>query len=98
MTRFRWLAPIVMTLSCAVAAQPALAQDSATFAIEGQVVNGTVGADAPGGVRVQAYAYTSERIDGPWETQTDETGAYRIEGVSAVDGAVYVLGVDYADA
>jgi hypothetical protein len=94
-------------LSCAVLALVGLiaatfglasAQEAEPFAIEGHIRNGTAGADAPSDVRIQAYAYTSDRIDGPWEAQTDASGGYRIEGVAGAEGAVYVLGVDYLGA
>src|SRR4030095_148320 len=92
------LVPLVVALIAIASTGQASAQGTETFTIEGHILNGTAGAEPPEGVRVQAYAYTSQRIDGPWEAQTDETGAYRVDGVSAVDGATYVLGVDYAGA
>jgi len=95
--RIAMLAVIAASLF-AVTWASALAQGDDVFTIEGHILNGTAGAEAPDDVRVQAYAYTSDRIDGPWEAQTDESGAYRVEGVSVVEGSVYVLGVDYAGA
>jgi hypothetical protein len=85
-------------LTVAFAPARAAAQAPETFVVTGRVINGTVGADAPREGRVQVYAYSRERIDGPWEGQLDEAGAYRVEGIPRVDGAIYVLGTEYGGA
>lgn len=76
----------------------ASAQAPNTFAVQGHVVNGTAGGEVPRDGRVQVYAYSRERVDGPWEGQLDAAGAYRVEDVPRVEGATYVLGIDYGGA
>lgn len=68
------------------------------FTVEGRVVNGTAGGDAPGDGRVQVYAYSRERVDGPWIGEVDADGAYVVDAVPRVEGAIYVLGIDYGGA
>lgn len=77
---------------------PAAAQQSDDFTITGHVVNGTAGGVAPKDGRVQAYAYTRERVDGPWDAAIDATGAYRVDNVPRFEGATYVLGIEYGGA
>ena len=89
---------LASTLLVFLVAAPVRAQAPDSFAVEGQISNGTAGGEAPGSARVRAYAYTRERVDGPWEAQVDEAGAYRLESVPSIEGAVYVLGVDYSGA
>jgi hypothetical protein len=92
------LLAIAAILAVLVFAGPALAQPGDTFAISGHVVNGTAGAGIPTNVQIQAYGYTAGRVDGPWTASIDENGAYRVEDVARVDGAIYVLGIDYSGA
>jgi hypothetical protein len=89
---------IVAVLATLFATSPAAAQPAETFAISGHVRNGTAGGDAPHEGRVQAYAYSRERVDGPWDGQIDDVGAYRVDGVPRIEGTTYVLGIDYGGA
>jgi hypothetical protein len=89
---------LVLALLAALAlAQPIWAQAEDAFPVEGQVVNGTAGGSPPIDARVRAYAYSRERVDGPWEGEVDDSGFYRVERVPRIEGAIYVLGIDFAD-
>ncbi len=95
------LCPTVFVLAALLAlplASPAAAQSPDTFTIAGHVLNGTAGGVAPREGRVQAYAYTRERVDGPWDAAIDDSGAYRVDNVPRVEGATYVVGTDYGGA
>lgn len=94
----RALSTALLSICALLLASPASAQAPNTFVVQGHVVNGTAGGDVPGAGRVQVYAYSRERVDGPWEGQLDAAGAYRVEDVQRVEGAIYVLGIDYGGA
>ena len=94
----RALSTALLSIWALLLASPTSAQAPNTFVVQGHVVNGTTGADAPREGRVQIYAYSRERVDGPWEGQLDGAGAYRVEDVPRVEGAIYVLGIDYGGA
>jgi hypothetical protein len=88
----------IAVLTMFLLASRAAAQAPDAFVVQGHVLNGTAGASPPTEGRVQVYAYSRERIDGPWDGQVDGSGAYRVDGVPRVEGAIYALGIDYGGA
>ncbi len=78
--------------------QPAAAQDSSSFTVEGQIINGTAGAPSLEGVQVGVAALTRERVENTWNGETDAAGHYRVEGVGRNAGAIYLVGVEYGGA
>lgn len=73
-------------------------EDSATFAVEGQVTNGTGGGPQPLGIPVKVISFSGDRPDGSWESIVGPDGRYHVEGVLRVEGASYLVTADYQGA
>ncbi|MSQ23656.1 MAG: hypothetical protein EXR58_03755 [Chloroflexi bacterium] len=92
------LALFVAALSL-LGAWPAFAQEAGPpLVVAGQVINGTAGASAPEGLRVQVVAFDQNRALGSWESTTEPDGTFQVQGVQRNPGATYVVGADYGGA
>lgn len=85
----------VLALVLPFAATFAAAQQP--LAVNGHVANGTAGASAPESLTISLFAFTADAIEASWETQADEAGFFRFDGVSTSQAATLALLVDYQD-
>ena len=74
----------------------ATAQAQETLSIEGRVVNGTAGADAPGSLVVLMLITGPDgTLSGTAQTQAAPDGSFVLDDVPVVPGGLYNLSVDY---
>ena len=79
----------------ALALPPALPAQE-TLIVRGQVVNGTAGADTPGGLPVLLLITGPDgTLAGTGQAQANADGSFALEDVALVEGAVYNVSVDY---
>ncbi len=77
---------------------PIFAQEPATIAVRGQVINGTDGGAVPANHPISLHVIDplAGRV-GTYDATTDGDGAFSFADVEPVDGGSYVLVMDYED-
>src|SRR5207249_2514080 len=91
----RVVSGVLLCLSLALLPYIAFAQTADTFAVEGNLINGTEGGAVPTEATVDLVAIQGSASAGAWDGQIDANGHYRIEGVTRIPDAVYAIGADY---
>ncbi|MPZ13649.1 MAG: hypothetical protein GEU73_04375 [Chloroflexi bacterium] len=84
-------------LLVSTSAPGALAAQEQTLSVQGEITIGTEGGPRPEALLVQVLAVTEAGVQGAWEAQMDQDGRYRVDGISRMDGATYVVAADYSE-
>ncbi len=70
-------------------------EEIGTFDVEGQITNGTAGADLPLDIELKIVAFADDQIRGSWDAEMDEEGYYWASEIPRTDGVTYVLATEY---
>lgn len=85
----------VMVAEAPANVETAPAETAPMGVISGQIINGTAGADVPGGLALTLHVVADDFSETTFEATTDAAGAYRIENVPLRTDRSYVVTTSY---
>ena len=90
-----WPGWVTVALTVAVCAFAGAASAQEVGRIEGQIVNGTAGSSPPAGLPITVHVFQDRTKVGERTAQTDERGAFSVEGLATGPAYVYFPVADY---